>query len=110
MIVHVKLKNSEDLVAHVVDESNEWIILKEPVCFCVDPTNGIFAKDWLMHASLKEVQIYKSDIYIISQANRDAIKFYNQFKNRHSKKTIVSNNELESIFVAMLEAKESIKH
>ncbi len=110
MIAHVKLKNSEDLVAHVVDESSEWIDLEAPVCFAIDPHHGLFAKEWLMHASLNTVRIFKSDIFIVSQANREAIKFYNQFKNRHTKKITASDSDLEGMFVAMLEAKGSIKH
>lgn len=109
MIAHVKLKNGEDLVAHVVDESNEWIILKDPVCFAIDPNNGLFAKDWLMNSTLDSVRILKIDTFIISQANREAIKYYNQFKNRDFRKPS-SSNELENVLHALLESKASTKH
>lgn len=111
MIAYVKLKNTEDIVAHVVDESNEWIIIEDPVCFAIDPHNGLFAKEWIMHSTINTIKIYKSDIFMVSQANREAIKFYNQFKNRHaSKKITVSDEELEGMFIAMMESKTSIKH
>lgn len=109
MIAHVKLKNGEDIVAHVEDESSEWIILKNPVCFAIDPSQGLFAKDWLMHSTYDSVRIFKVDTFIISQANREAIKYYNQFRNKDFKKP-TNTGELENILTALLESKGSMKH
>lgn len=113
ILAHIKLKNTEDVIAFIVDESQEWIRIKSPVMFDIDPTNGLFAKEWMMHCVENEVTLDKRDIFFVFEASEDTVDFYTRFVNRHSK-TIQeepdNHSDLEDIYISLLESKVSTKH
>lgn len=114
ILAHIKLKNSEDVIAFIVEEFNDCVKIKAPVKFDIDPVNGLFAKEWMMHCDINEVVLSKADIFFIHKASEDTIDFYTQFTNRNGKLTeedVDSDySDLENLYNALLESKGSTKH
>lgn len=115
MLINIKLKNSEDLVGYISEETAEWVDILDPVSFGLDPHNGVFVKSWTLFSILDIVRIDKKDISFMSQANDEAESYYNQYMDKLNSKSNSLQSEsydsdLESIFTAMIESRKSIKH
>lgn len=115
MLINIKLKNSEDIVGYISEETPEWVDVLDPVSFDLDPHNGVYVKSWTLFSVLDIVRIDKKDISFMSQANDEAEMYYNQYMDKlNSRNNPPTNesydNDLETIFSAMLESRKSIKH
>lgn len=115
-LVHVKMKNGEDVVGYAVLIESAFITLKDPISITIDPHVGMFAKSWLMFSDVDTVMIRNNDIMFCYSASDKAITYYNEFMNRlHMSNSNTDNvsdsiDELESLFNELLESKSSTKH
>lgn len=114
-IVNVKLKNGTDILSILQSDQETFVLLENPVQIEADPENGFYAKSWLLLSENNIVTVSKSDIFYIHQASDKAIGYYESFLERMSYKKSEDSeeeftNELEEIFGAMLESRESTKH
>lgn len=117
-LIHVKMKNGEDLLGYLANQSNDKFEIVTPISVVIDPTYGMFAKSWLMLSELNSVWITSDSVLFYSQASKKATEYYDEFMHRVSEKDQRQSieddteftSELEEIFGAMMESKGSIKH
>lgn len=117
-LIHVKMKNGEDVLAYLGEQDTHRIELITPIAVVVDPTYGMFAKSWLMLSELNSITININNIMFFSTASRKAIDYYDEFMHRlaeGAQRQSVEDDteftsELEEIFGAMMDSKSSIKH
>lgn len=117
-LIHFKMKNGEDLLGYLADQTSEKLEIVTPISVVVDPTYGMFAKSWLMLSDLNSVWINTDNIMFYSLASKKASEYYDEFMHRVSEKDQRQSveddteftSELEEIFGAMMESKGSIKH
>ncbi len=117
-LVHVKMKNGEDLLAYLGEHNDRKIELITPITVVIDPTYGMFAKSWLMLSELNSVTVDSTNIMFFSTASRKAVDYYDEFMHRmveNKQRQSVEDDteftsELEEIFGAMMESKSSMKH
>ncbi len=114
-IVNVKLKNGTDILSILQSDQELFVLLENPVQIETDPEHGFYAKSWLLLSEVNVVTVSKSDVFYIHEASDKAIGYYESFLERMAYKKPEDSeeeftNELEEIFGAMLESKESTKH
>ena len=113
-LVHMKLRSGTDLITYITQESKSHFTIKNPVQFGFDPSNGIYGLEWLLLSENNSGDLFKGEILMINKCSERATKFYNEFMNRHSEdnrsEDLPTDNDLESMFTAMLESKAAIKH
>lgn len=113
-IMNIKLKNGEDLIAQLVEDhlNTLSVKLKAPVKLVSELNTGIYAKNWMFYSNTDEVEIQKTDIFFITNANEDSIEWYIDYvtKNDMLLDSESDIDSLENIFSAMIESKTSIKH
>ena len=110
-LMHIKLKNGTDLIGYVTEENKASVTIKDPVQFGFDVDNGIYGIDWMLLTDDSDVTVTMSDVFFVKKGSTKAIEFYNQFiGNYSSKKDDSYNTELETIFTALIESKNSSKH
>jgi hypothetical protein len=104
MIAHIKLKSGEDLVGEILDESDFWVQLKDPISVGVDPYKGFYAKGWLFLSERKLITLDKCDTYFVNIASNDAVSYYARYTN-----TMEDHPEVQAELL-MEEASLSTKH
>ena len=118
-LVHVKLKNGDDLIGVRDIEENKitkdgiWII--SPIHVAVHPIHGLWGKSWMMLSDGNTVKINSNDIMYIANANEKATEWYHTFTNKHAENEATQSleehfDEYEDLFTTMLDAKASTKH
>ncbi len=117
-LIHVKMKNGEDLLGYLGGQTSESIELITPISIVIDPHVGLFAKSWLLFSELNSVNIFNSDYMFFSAASRKAIDYYDEFMHKINDSQMQKqveedtdfNTELEEVFTAMMESRSTTKH
>lgn len=117
-LIHVKMKNGEDLIGYLGENNKGVIELITPISIGIDPAYGIFAKSWLLFSELNSVTIQLADYMFFSAASRKATECYEEFMHKFNEKEQQKQleedseftSELEDVFTAMMESRSSIKH
>lgn len=116
--ITIKLKTGEDLIAIMDEEFDNRVIVHNPIEIRVDPHHGFYAKSWLLLAEKNSVSISKEDILFLDDANMKAIHHYEEFIDQTKTHATPFNeveeyndhDELEEMFTAMIESKNSKMH
>ena len=117
-LIHVKMRTGEDLLGYLTSQTETDIEIMTPISIMIDPTFGMFAKSWLIFSELNSARISSKDYMFFSTASRKAIEYYEEFMHKLSEREQAKsleedtefNSELEEVFMAMMQSKESIKH
>ena len=116
--VNIKLKNGEDLVGIMESDYQDHIIVNNPIVMCIDNVHGFYAKSWLLLSKENTATIFKENIMFYGEANDKAIHYYEEFVRQIASKLTHSEtqddreytSELEEMFTAMLESRNSKLH
>jgi hypothetical protein len=114
-LIHIKMKNGEDLLGYLVSSTDHHIEINTPIAVDIEPALGFFAKSWLMLSENNSVRLSKEDYMFWSNANKKATEYYDEFIHRLAEKPdnrseAEFTNDLEEVFSALMESKASIKH
>lgn len=113
-LIHVKMRNGEDLIGYLGDQIDNSIELITPISVSIDPQFGMFAKSWLMFSDINSVMLTSSDYLFFAKASTKAVEYYEEFMfrlgNQESNLDTNFTNELEDIFSAIMESRNSKKH
>jgi len=123
--VNFKLRTGEDIVAVKTYETDDFIIIQNPIEITVDPRFGYFAKSWMMLSDENEMKLHKCDAHWVTKPSEKAIRHYNEFCNEiknspHEEESDDNgiewdtveemNNDIEDMFASMIDSKSSTKH
>lgn len=115
-LLHIKLKNGEDILAQedIVNVEN-GVSVTAPISLHLDPVNGFFAKSWISLSDTNSVLINFDDIMFCYPASEMGVKYYEEFVRTTMGESDVDVpledvDELEEMFEAMLESKVSKLH
>lgn len=113
-LMHIKLKNGEDLIGHVEHMDNIYRITS-PISIHLDPRDGFFARSWLIFSKDNSILLSKDDIFFCNLASDKAINYYEQFMHQYSevKSSQIEEEylkDMEEMFNSLIESKNSIKH
>jgi hypothetical protein len=112
--MNVKLKNGEDLIAQLMEDhtNTSYIKLKEPVKLISDINIGIYAKNWMFYSKSNSITLEKTDIFFINDASEESIEWYMDYlsKKESFDESDDSIDDLETMFNALKDSKNSIKH
>lgn len=117
-LVHVKMRNGEDLLGYLGTQNSDYIELVTPISINIDPQFGLFAKSWLLFSEMNSAHITSTDYMFFSAASRKATEYYDEFMHKFSEKEQIQtleedtdfSTELEEVFSAMMQSRESTKH
>lgn len=113
-LIHIKLKNGEDILAQEDPLKSEFgIRVTAPISVHLDPIHGFFAKSWLALSSTNTVIIDNNDIMFLNPASDKGFEYYEEFIKRIASDDDVDLdevNELEQMFEAILQSKSSKLH
>ena len=117
-LVHIKMRNGEDLLGYLTSQTEKDIEIMTPISIMIDPQFGMFAKSWLIFSELNSARISTTDYMFFSAASRKATEYYEEFMHRLSEREQVKtieedtefNSELEEVFSALMQSRESTKH
>jgi hypothetical protein len=71
-LIHIKMKNGEDLLGYLVSSTDHHIEINTPIAVDIEPALGFFAKSWLMLSENNSVRLSKEDYMFWSNANKKA--------------------------------------
>ena len=115
-LLHIKLKNGQDILAKEVKTKSEAIIIKDPLQIDIDPVRGLFGKSWDLLSRPDTLKLGLEHIIFCYPATELAYEYYDEFSFKVHK-TEGSNeyndedvNELEELFSALMQSKNSIIH
>lgn len=117
--INFKMKTGEDLVGVKISETQSDVTVHHPIQILVHPSQGYFAKSWMMLSNENEVCVNKQDLLWCTGANEKAISHYDDFikevgEVRLKEKTKRSiedfQSEIEELFTSLTEAEISTKH
>ena len=116
-LYHIKFKNGEDLLGYIDDIATNLLEIRSPITVSIDPHLGLFAKSWLLFSDTNSAVIDKSNVILLSKASNTASEYYNEFIHKQQEHAIrmeykeasTMNQELEDIFTAMIESKNTIR-
>lgn len=117
-LVALKLKSGEDLIGVLNFEDDNLISIGNPMEVNIDPVHGFYVRSFLLLTKSNAVQLIKDDIIFIDDANDKAISYYEEFNDQLSKgkrtaelqDTEDFESELEEVFTAMIESKNTKLH
>lgn len=113
-IVNVKMKYGADIVSVLHSEHDDFVILENPIQIDADPDRGFYAKSWLLLSEENLVTISKRDVFYVHAASDKSIGYYEEFLEKIAYRKTESDedmtSELEDLFNALIESRESIKH
>lgn len=113
-LIHIKLKNGEDILAQENPEKSDiGVIVTAPISVHLDPVHGFFAKSWMALSSTNTVLINSNDIMYCYPASERGLEYYDEFIRRFATEDNIDpedTNELEQLFEAMMQAKASKLH
>ena len=109
---HLKLRNREDILCFIGDSSNTHIDLINPISITMSPSDGMFAKSWLIYSATDVVSIPTNTVMFMNNANDKAIEYYDAFHTKSSKDYTdeTSVDEYQEMFEAMMDSKTQTKH
>lgn len=111
-LMHVKLRNGEDLLGKV-EKLNNGIRISAPISIEVDPQEGFFAKSWLMFSEDNHVMINRDDFYFCNVASQKAINYYEEFIYQIATPEDKQDDyvsDAEDMLLSIFESKHSTKH
>lgn len=119
--INFKMKTGEDLVGVKISETTTDVTIHHPIQILVHPSQGYFAKSWMMLSDENEVCVSKGDLLWITPANEKAINHYDDFLkevSEHKAKEKARGrlsiedfqSEVEELFTSLTEAEISTKH
>lgn len=116
-LIHIKLKNGEDLIGQLVSSDDTTVTVQAPISVQINPERGIMGKAWLFLSDTKSISINRSETFLVSDASDRAYEYYEEFtysvyaeEPTNADELEDSVNELEDMFRSMLESKLSTKH
>ena len=119
MLVHLKLKNGDDLIAKQLVSTRESVTIENPIQVRIHPVHGFFAKSWMLLSLNNSVEVHVSDIMYFGEANARAAEYYQSFverlteiKSREDREEddFEMTKEAEDVLIAYLESRDTIKH
>lgn len=110
MLYHIKLVIGPDYLAYVLEETETTITLQAPVEILYDPACGIYGKSILALSETSTMILPKSMILFVNKASAKAHEYYEAFVHSAQERDQDLDDQLESKFNAILEAKTAIKH
>lgn len=117
-LVYIKMRNGEDLLGYLASQTDKDIEIMTPISIEIDPQFGMFAKSWLIFSELNTARISTADYMFFSAASTKATEYYDEFMHRLSEREQTKsleedtefNSELEEVFSALMQSRESTKH
>lgn len=117
-LLHIKLKNGEDLLGQEDGESTKTLTIVAPISIKIDPSYGIMGMGWCQLSDTNMVELNKSDVLFYNHASKRGYKYYEEFAHKFVGDDLdeseegesMSDNELEEIFSGLLESKSATKH
>ena len=115
-LIHIRLKNGQDILGVDLGSCVGCANIQNPVQVKIHPTQGFYAQSLLLFSEETSIIIDDSDILIKSKANQRGIDCYNSFfEEVQERKFIddledVSDEEAEEALMALIDAKEAVKH
>jgi len=119
MLIHIKMKSGDDLIADLISNDDQELTIENPIQVKIHPVHGFFAKSWMLLSESNHVSLTHKDITFWGQANNKAIEYYDSFAERLTNLKNLRDREyemqergeeIEDVLVAYLESKDSIKH
>lgn len=115
ILMHVKMKNSEDILAYVErsKSDNRILIITSPISINLDPDRGFYANHWLIFSEDNYVSVPSNEVMFINKASESAIDYYKQFFKKKPEEYSTDSydeDDLEDMFKSMIESKDAIKH
>lgn len=119
MLIHIKMKSGDDLIADLISNDEDELTIENPIQVKIHPVHGFFAKSWMLLSESNHVSLTHNDITFWGEANHKAVEYYDTFAERlthlHELRDRESEmkeqgEEIEDVLVAYLESKDSIKH
>ena len=117
MLIHIKMKSGDDLIADLLSNDENELTIENPIQVKIHPVHGFFAKSWMLLSEANHVSLTHKDIVFWGEANSKAIEYYDTFASRLTKLKNVQcqedddqANEIEDVLVAYMESRESTKH
>lgn len=112
-LIHIKLKNGDDLLAQVFDETEKTICIAAPICIKIDPTYGIMGTGWCHLSDTTSVVLNKKEFLFYNPASERGYKYYEEFAHKFIKddeEEEAELSDLEEMFNDLLESRASTKH
>lgn len=116
-LLHIKLKNGQDLLAQEERSTDTTVTIAAPVVISIDPSYGIMGTNWCHLSSISVVELKKEDILFCYPASERGYKYYDEFAHKFIEEDKSDDqlldesiSELEELFTTMLESKNSTKH
>ena len=113
MLIHIKMKSGEDLVASVIDRDTDMLHIDNPIQIRIHPVHGLFAKSWMLLSSETDIVLLLQDVLYTSEANDKAVEYYESFMERLAGVTSKMSSEDDSVselVATMIESQDAIKH
>lgn len=111
-LIHIKLKNGDDLLGVDLGNAIGCVNIENPVQVKIHPTRGFYAQSWLLFSEDKSAIIDDDDILVKSKANQKAIDCYASFFEDRFLDELEKEpaEEMEEQLMALIDSKNAVKH
>ena len=115
-LIHIRLKNGQDILGIDLGSCIGCANIENPVQVKIHPTQGFYAQSLLLFSEENSIIIDDGDILIKSKANQRGIDCYNSFFEEVQERKFIddldnaSDEEAEEALMALIDAKEAVKH
>ena len=115
-LIHIRLKNGQDILGIDLGSCVGCANIENPVQVKIHPTQGFYAQSLLLFSEENSIIIDDGDILIKSKANQRGIDCYNSFFEEVQERKFIddldnaSDEEAEEALMALIDAKEAVKH
>ena len=115
-LIHIRLKNGQDILGVDLGSCIGCANIENPVQVKIHPTQGFYAQSLLLFSEENSIIIDDGDILIKSKANQRGIDCYNSFFEEVQERKFIddldnaSDEEAEEALMALIDAKEAVKH
>ena len=115
-LIHIRLKNGQDILGIDLGSCVGCANIENPVQVKIHPTQGFYAQSLLLFSEENSIIIDDGDILIKSKANQRGIDCYNSFFEEVQERKFLddldnaSDEEAEEALMALIDAKEAVKH
>jgi len=117
MLIHIKMKSGEDLVASVLDRDTDMLHIDNPIQIRIHPVHGLFAKSWMLLSAETDVVLLLQDVLYTSEANDKAIEYYESFMERlagvvntKSRDEYEDDDAVSEMLASIIASRDAIKH
>lgn len=120
--VNFKMRSGEDIIGVKITDSNEGMLVDNPIQVLVHPNRGFFCKSWMILSTENTVAVAYKDLVWCTTANDTAVGMYQEFvkevsdreantvMNFQSSEEDENVEDLEEVFQLMIESRTSTKH